>query len=509
MCIEMQYLYCLFGLYWRLLTVGAMLGPTPSRGLPTSIGFDLGTSGARISVIQPDPSASKAKIYKEIYSSSLPWPENGHDDPVAWMNAVLELMDCACMAPDVRAESVASICISGTSASCLLVDSAHAAAVTRKPRMYNFDIAASTTDPIHRVRAVDRLLRAAPDRHTARSSTGSLAKLLLWNEEQKLASSECICHQADYIALQFLSSNKQVCDAGPANIRTVSSDWHNCLKLGYDVQQLKWPDWLITCLRDAGVEPRTVLPNTVVSPGQPLGTICSSMAARFGLPQDTVIVGGTTDSNAAFFAATGSRATVGTAVSSLGSTLAIKQLSRMYVEDATVGVYSHRFPSVFLSDDDEEAWLAGGASNVGCAVLRQLQFSTTELEQRSGDIDPSVESPLSYYPLTKRGERFPIADSNKEPVMEPVPDSRTAFLHGILQGISTVECNGYKSLAALGATPPQTIYTSGGGSRNEMWSRMRERRLSQVFEQPVAVTRAENVEASFGAAILAAAHLST
>ena len=51
------------------------------------------------------------------------------------------------------------------------------------------------------------------------------------------------------------------------------------------------------------------------------------------------MVGGTTDSNAAFFAAAGAKPQFGIAVTSLGSTVALKQLSSSYVEDATKGVY--------------------------------------------------------------------------------------------------------------------------------------------------------------------------
>ena len=73
-----------------------------------------------------------------------------------------------------------------------------------------------------------------------------------------------------------------------------------------------------------------------------------------------MVVGGTTDSIAAFLAA-GARET-GDAVTSLGSTLAIKLLSDTFADDAARGVYSHR-----LGD----RWLVGGASNAGCAVLRE------------------------------------------------------------------------------------------------------------------------------------------
>jgi D-ribulokinase len=296
-----------------------------------------------------------------------------------------------------------------------------------------------------------------------------------------------------------------------------------------------------------------VLPATVVSPGVPMGRVSPDMAKRwppgFLSSTSTMVVGGTTDSNAAFFAAAmaaGSQQqqqqpSLGTAVTSLGSTLALKQLSKTYVEDASLGVYSHRFPSVFKlqsnsaegssslgdakGDIEEEAWLVGGASNVGCAVLRQEGFSNPELDELSQDIDPNTDSPLQYYPLTnkKGGERFPVADSNKEAILTPVPDNRRDYLHGILQGISNVERDGYLALGKLGASPkqPTRIWTSGGGSRNDMWNQMRQRRLREAFQNrdndddssgsregdrnAVVVAKANNVEASYGAAILAAA----
>jgi sugar (pentulose or hexulose) kinase len=61
---------------------------------------------------------------------------------------------------------------------------------------------------------------------------------------------------------------------------------------------------------------------------------------RTGLPPSCLVCSGTTDSIAAFVAA---GVTVpGQAVSSLGSTLAVKLLSTKRVDDAAFGVYSHR-----------------------------------------------------------------------------------------------------------------------------------------------------------------------
>ena len=140
-------------------------------------------------------------------------------------------------------------------------------------------------------------------------------------------------------------------------------------------------------------------------------------------------------------------------MTSLGSTLVVKLLSEHHVEDSKRGIYSHR-----LGD----RWLVGGASNVGCNILRKEEFSDEELIQLSSLIDPSIESPLNYYPLTKVGERFPKNDPKKEPVLSPKPlklgnseaeevSYRKEYLHGILQGIAAIEKEGYAALEELGA----------------------------------------------------------
>jgi D-ribulokinase len=142
-------------------------------------------------------------------------------------------------------------------------------------------------------------------------------------------------------------------------------------------------------------------------------------------------------------------------VTSLGSTLVIKLLSENPVEDSDRGIYSHRLGN---------RWLVGGASNVGCAVLRQEGFSDEELKTLSVLIDPAVDSPLKYYPLTKAGERFPKNDPNQEPILDPKPMTtpqraedqpvvcRQRYLHGILQWVAEVEKEGYAALKGLGAS---------------------------------------------------------
>ena len=191
---------------------------------------------------------------------------------------------------------------------------------------------------------------------------------------------------------------------------------------------------------------------------------------------------GTTDSVAAFMA-TGARA-AGDAVTSLGTTLALKLVSPARIEDPARGVYSHRLGDL---------WLAGGASNVGGGVLARL-FGAGALEALSARIDPAAPSPFDYYPLNRIGERFPVADPAMAPRLEPRPEDDATYLHGLLESIARVEAAGYAALAALGAPPPGAVSTVGGGARSAVWTAIRARVLG------LPVRAAAEVEGSVGLA---------
>ena len=63
-----------------------------------------------------------------------------------------------------------------------------------------------------------------------RSPTSALAKLLAWDAEAPLEAHEVLAHQADFVAAQL---------CGTAEGGRFRSDWHNALKLGYDVRRTR------------------------------------------------------------------------------------------------------------------------------------------------------------------------------------------------------------------------------------------------------------------------------
>ncbi|TVQ57734.1 MAG: carbohydrate kinase, partial [Spirulina sp. DLM2.Bin59] len=337
------------------------------------LGLDFGTSGARLMAI--DGAGAVVHRDQTLWQSGDLLPQ--------WRGALAELLAGL---PKAIAEGVGAIALNGTSATVLLCEGYASADRTGQPLtpplLYNDD----------RGQAVAAQLRdLAPPDHWVQSATSSLAKLLWWAVyvPEAYEQGAFLLHQADWLAAQL---------HGQWGI----SDYHNALKLGYDVENLAYPHWLQNW-------PGFNLCPQVVEPGTPLGTITPKAAAEFGLPRNCVICAGTTDSIAAFLASGAS--TPGQAVTSLGSTLVLKLLSDRPIMDLNAGVYSHRLG---------ELWLTGGASNTGGAVLRHF-FTPAELVELSNQIDPQVASPYDYYPLLKPGDRFPINDPHLPPRLDPRP----------------------------------------------------------------------------------------
>lgn len=407
------------------------------------LGIDFGTSGARGVVIN-----DKAAIQREM---RYPWESVTMDLTTAWEKALWTLL---AQIPDELKLGMKAIAINGTSSTVLLSDADGQPVDT--PLLYN-DARGSLM--------VEQLRDIAPPHHNVLSATSSLVKLLWMMPQPSFNQAKYFLHQADWLG--FLLH-------GYLGI----SDYHNALKLGYDVEQLRYPEWLEQL--NIPIQLPKVLP-----PGTPIRELRPEIATQFNLPSDCVVCTGTTDSIAAFLAS-GAKSP-GEAVTSLGSTLAVKLLSRTRVEDARYGIYSHRLGDL---------WLTGGASNTGGAVLKQF-FSDAELAQFSSEIDSTKVSELNYYPLLQAGDRFPINDPHLPPRLEPRPDNPVEFLHGLLESIARIEGQGYELLQQFGADQLTRVYTAGGGAANSTWTAIRQRCLQ------VPVIASENTEAAYGSALLA------
>ncbi|MEM8832739.1 MAG: FGGY-family carbohydrate kinase, partial [Cyanobacteria bacterium P01_G01_bin.19] len=352
---------------------------------------------------------------------------------------------------------IKAIAINGTSSTVLLCDAAGKSIAA--PILYNDDRGKKV---LEKVKAI------APPNHVVVGATSSLAKLLWWQEQPYFEGASFFLHQADWLGWLL---------HGKLGV----SDYHNSLKLGYDVENLCYPNWL----RDRAY---SHLYPQVLTPGETVSAISAENCDRLNLAPDCKIKAGTTDSIAAFLASGVTKP--GEAVTSLGSTLVLKLLSQTKIVAAEYGIYSHRLGNL---------WLAGGASNTGGAVLQHF-FEREQLESLSAQIDPAIASPLDYYPLLTPGDRFPFNDPNLQPRLSPRPKDPAKFLHGLLEGIAKIEALGYQKLQDLGADKVIRVQTAGGGAKNMVWQKIRQRHLS------LPVSQAKNAEAAYGTALLAAKH---
>ncbi|MEB3342086.1 FGGY-family carbohydrate kinase [Okeania sp.] len=414
------------------------------------LGLDFGTSGARAVVIDSNlqVKAQAKYVWQNAEENKLPH---------VWQNALFSLISDI---PENIRQEIRAIAIDGTSATVLLCNS-YGKPVT-EALLYNDS---------RGVAIMDKLKSIAPPNHPVISATSSFAKLLWLTENISLSNQTYyFLHQADWLG--FLLHGK-----------LGVSDYNNVLKLGYDVGDLSYPDWLTNFI-NSEVGKNIQLPEVVI-PGATVGNVTTEIVNNFSLSPQCLVRGGTTDSIAAFIASGAN--TPGEAVTSLGSTLVLKLLSPTRVDSAQYGIYSHRLGNL---------WLVGGASNTGGAVLRHF-FSDFELENFSKQIDSNVESGLDYYPLLQKGDRFPINNPELLPRLAPRPENSTIFLHGLLEGIAKIELRGYELLQALGAAPLTKVYTAGGGAKNPTFTAIRERYLG------VPTMKAVYTDAAFGSAVLA------
>ncbi len=419
-------------------------------------GIDLGTSGCRLIIIDADKNIQ--------FSTSISYSNPDKQSPELWWKSVCELFN---KIPVKIKQNLHSLAVDGTSGTVLLLD--NGGNPLTQALMYN-DLRATAE--------AKQITQVLPQENGGQGASGSLARVMwLLNKTQNIekqwgwTNKIHISHQADYI-LGKLSNNYAL------------SDENNCLKLGYDVINQCWPNEL----EKLGI-PCSLLPK-VYPAGTAVASISQQIAKDLGLPESLQLVTGTTDSIAAFIATGADK--IGDAVTSLGSTLVLKLISEKPLFSPEHGIYSHRL---------KDKWLVGGASNSGAKVL-QHYFSQKQIDVMTRQLSADESTNLNYYPLLKKGERFPVADANKCAMLAPRPDSDQEFFQGILEGIANIESQGYQKLIELGEPLITSVRSVGGGSKNTAWTKIRKNRLSENKLDIDMITPIQT-EAAYGSALLA------
>ena len=384
-------------------------------------GIDLGTSGCRLALVD---------AAGPIQQLSCPYP-GAFRQAESWRLGVQQLF---AQLQEEQRQQIGAIAIDGTSGTLL------ACRPTGEP------LAAALAYNDACPEQAEQARQLVPAGGSAASSSGSVARGLQLLDRLKLqpGSDLILRHQADWLMGWLLG------------------DWRwgeegNNLRLGWDLLQNQWTGGIARSSW-AGALPQ------VIPSGQLVGPIGAKAAAELKLPASCQIVSGTTDANAAVLAAEPQE---GDGVAVLGTTLVLKQFAPEPLKGP--GINNHRIAG---------RWLVGGASNAGGGVLRQF-FSEQQLEELSRQIQPEISTGLNLLPLPQRGERFPVDDPQLESVLEPRPVSDALYLQALLEGLSTLECQGWQRLEQLGAPAVQRVLSVGGGAKNPQWRALRQKLLNK------------------------------
>ena len=399
------------------------------------LGIDLGSSGVRIAIIK----SNKELIYlaEKNYSSGLDSPDN-------WVEC------CQCLIrniPIAIKRGIKACSVDGTSGTLAACNSKGTTWGKALPYNMFFPEYGNSIDSLF------------PNQTNCIYTNNSLSRA--YKLVELYGADILLRHQADWITGWLLD------------------DWRfgeegNNLRLGWDVINKKWP---ITYQELSWFK---CLPKIIES-GQCIDKISAEKSTLLGLAKETLIISGTTDSNAGVIA---SGAELGDGVTILGSTIVVKSFTDKPIKYE--GITNHRICN---------KWLTGGASNAGGSVLRRY-FNNDELIELSRQINPHIDSGLQYIPLPQKGERFPVNDPDLKPVFKPRPISDSLFLHGILEGLALIEAQGWLKLIELGITAPRKIITLGGGSGNPQWKVIREKYIKIPIET-------SNKPTAYGTAIIA------
>jgi len=429
------------------------------------LGIDVGSQGVRAVAVGAD-GALRARASVPFGGLPAGAPGRHEGDPEAWWAAVCAATQ-ALMA-DLRAPglSPAALAVDGTSGTLAPLDAA--GRPVRPALMYNDA----------RAEADAQAINALPEAAAFCAKLGyqfaasfALAKIvwLCAREPAAFARTRYLAHQADVITGRLTG------DLGV-------TDSSNALKTGYDLVEERWPDWFA---RWPGVRER--LPR-VAAPGTVIGRVSPQAAAATGLPAGLPVAAGASDGTAGFLASGASRP--GDYNTTLGTTLVFKGISPALCRHPGGLIYCHKLPGGL--------WLPGGASNTGGAWIAR-EVAEADLPALDAAAAPQLPTPVVAYPLTREGERFPFLAPAARGFFLPEPDDPTARFAAALQGVALLERLGYEVLDGIAGTAGGDVYSTGGGSRSDVWMQCRADATGRRLHRPACP------ESAFGSAVLAAA----
>ena len=450
------------------------------------IGVDIGTQSTKAALVDLD--GLILKQCARAYQVDTPHPLWAEQWPDVWLDAVVdcirELMQSSPMAP----ASIGALCVTSLyGGSGIPVD---AAGQPLHPCLIWMDRRAQRQ--VDRVRAEVDVDRLAAITGNGVDSYYGFTKML-WLRD----------HAPDVWrrTVHFLPPNSYVNARFTGNVAVDHSSAGN---LGgvYDIRRRSWSNEALGML---GI-PRSMMPDRLVESSEVVGALLPEWADRLGLPAGLPCIAGGVDAAVATLAAGAARP--GNHVAMIGTSMCWGTIRQSVdARDALISM-----PHVFNGAHD--LYVFGGAITAGASVtwfrdtfcqaeiaagLAQGVDPHDLLERRAETLGPGSAG-LLFLPYLM-GERSPVWDARASGsfVGLGLHHGRPHLYRAVLEGIGyalrhTIEA-GMRGVHAL----DERLVVVGGASRSDLWMQI----IADITGRPV-FTLAEDVEASLGAALLAA-----
>lgn len=435
------------------------------------VGIDIGTQGARAILLREDGFIAGEKEYPFLMNGN----SREEQSPLMWWRACMNILkELINEKRDDKNSEVKAIGVTSTSGTVIPLDDGNQP--IHNALMYSDRRSGEISNLCKNAAQEYYSNKIAYTEFNASSGLCKMVWFLKYFPDKALKIKRWI-HAADFITGKL---------SGVFGV----SDQTNSLKSGFDIFSGEWPSYLFDVLHLR----RDWLPEVVPS-GTPIGYLKKNISSTLGLAGEVLVTSGITDGCASQIAS--GAVNPGDWNTTIGTTLVIKGVTRKPVIDSEGRIYNHLYPEykVGKNKTPEGYFMPGGAGNTGADWIT-ADFSTDK-ESLSAWGEKIVPTGCLSWPLMGKGERFPFI----------APEAKGFFARGIsreekfvsgLEGVAYLERYAYDLIEELSGERVKAIYTAGGGSKNDLWLKIR----SSVLNRPV--YRMKNVSGALGAAVVAA-----
>ncbi len=450
------------------------------------IGVDIGTQSTKAVLVRADGHIMAQ--HAQAYQVETPRPLWAQQWPDVWLEAVVACVRGVLQTSGVEPALVQALCVSSLyGGSGIPIDSEGKAIY---PCLIWMDRRAQ--DEVEWVRANVDVERLYDITGNGIDSYYGYTKMLWLREKEPQVWSRIhrFLPPNSYIAWQF-TGEMAVDHSSAGNIGGV-----------YDVAQRAWSDEALQML---GI-PRAMMPDRLVESSGVVGRLLPDWAGRLGLPAGLPVMAGGVDAAVATLAA--GAAQPGNHVAMIGTSMCWGTIRQSV--DARHGLIS--MPHVFNGAKD--LYVFGGAITAGASVTwfretfcqaeiaagREQGVDPHELLEREAALLPPGCDGLMFLPYLM-GERSPVWDAQASGsfVGLGLHHGRPHLYRAVLEGVTfALRHNIETGVQGVGRLDDRLVVV-GGASHSDLWMQM----IADATGRPV-FTIEEDVEASLGAAVLAA-----